>query len=144
MEKKSAALEPLWDRMDPTGKLRASWTAYLAAFGKPDAWMGELDLLAAADKWALRMVVVRPGQPTIVIGRRKGLIWMLFRDKHFEPPEANTDPACSLARRQHIDEVDPCFQYSLDSGKHPRDWSFKGGGCATSTTTTCTLRAGSN
>eukprot|EP00959_Pyramimonas_sp_CCMP1952_P218946 4578067-Pyramimonas_sp.AAC.1 len=65
MEKKSSVLEPLWDRMDPKGRPCASLTAYLAALGKPDAWMGELDLLAAADKWALKIVVIRPNQPTV-------------------------------------------------------------------------------
>eukprot|EP00959_Pyramimonas_sp_CCMP1952_P139410 2917523-Pyramimonas_sp.AAC.1 len=75
MEKKSAVLEPLWDRMGPAGRPRASRAACLAAFGKPDAWMGELDLLAAADKWALKIVVIRPNQPTVVIGKGKGLIW---------------------------------------------------------------------
>ena len=39
------------------------------------AWAGELELLAAADKWNLQIVVVRPNESTVIIGKGKNTVW---------------------------------------------------------------------
>jgi hypothetical protein len=77
---------------------------------EPSAWAGELELLAAADKWNLRIVVVRPNASTVIVGTGKAVIWMIFRNNHYEPLDPDVSPEHSAARKQHIAEVADCFR----------------------------------
>ena len=65
--------------------------AYTTLLKLAEAWAGELELLAAADKWSLKIAVIRPGKSTVVVGQGKAQIWVLNEDSHYEPLACNTD-----------------------------------------------------
>ena len=83
---KTDVVEPLWDRMSPTGQPCSSWSHYQNDIRTPASWAGELEILAAAAKWNLRVFVVRPGLPTVQIGAGKSYLWVIYRNQHYEPP----------------------------------------------------------
>eukprot|EP00959_Pyramimonas_sp_CCMP1952_P382820 8021569-Pyramimonas_sp.AAC.1 len=68
MEKSGRPIKRLWSRLTPTGTACSSWAEYLRLMKDQAAYAGELELLAAAYKWKLTVVVIRPGDPTVAIG----------------------------------------------------------------------------
>ena len=124
-------IEPFWDRLDSKGRACATWKDYLADLTRGDAWAGELDGMALARKHGLRIVIVRPGLPTVILGDGKAVVWLLYRNNHYEPLVANTDATASSARRQHIIEVTDNYRLTALSS-HVRSWAIKGGGSDTS------------
>ena len=95
------------------------------------SWAGELEVLAAATRWNLKIMIVRPGASTIVVGQGKAQIWILFRNSHFEPLEPDKDPSHSQARKDPRAKVADCFKL-MTKQVVQRTWVLRGGGKAAS------------
>ena len=126
--KRGKVYEPLWDRCAPDGSACASWNSYIEAIRQPVAWGGELELLAAADKWNLCIIVVRPDASTVVVGTGKYNIWLLLRNQHYEPLAPDTCTVHSAARKKHISEVIDAFRLGAFMVGPQRTWKLAGGG----------------
>ena len=113
MAKKREIFEPCWDRQTPRGESCTSWKAYLDIMAITNSWAGELEALAASARWNLKIMIVRPGASTVVVGQGKAHIWILFRDSHFEPLEVDGDPAHSQVRKDHVAKVPDCFKLMI-------------------------------
>ena len=120
-------LESCWDRQDSHGRPCAAWGKYLEEAEKPATWGGELEALAAAHKWGLRIVVVRPGLESVLIGNGGVCIWVLYKNSHYEPLFANNDPNAAAARKDHVNHISDAWRLRLTSGSE-RTWTLKGGG----------------
>ena len=127
LAKKRDIFEPLWDRQTPKGESCTSWKAYLDIMADAKSWAGELEALAAAARWNLKIMIVRPGASTIVVGQGKAHIWILLRNSHFEPLEVDGDPAHSQVRKDHIAKVADCFKLMTQQVVQ-RSWVLRGGG----------------
>ena len=92
-----------------------------------NSWAGELEALAASARWNLKIMIVRPGASTVVVGQGKAHIWILYRDSHFEPLEVDGDPAHSQVRKDHVAKVPDCFKLMLQQVVQ-RTWALRGGG----------------
>ena len=123
-----AIFEPHWDRADPKGQPCSSWNSYVSAMRGPAAWAGELDILAIAEKHDLRVIIVRPGDETVMVGTGRSIIWVLFRNSHYEPLAADSSATSSVARRQHVNDIAPYFRLALNSKGNVRAWKLSGGG----------------
>ncbi len=131
-KRKADVFEPIWDRMTPDGAPCSSFTDYQAQIGAPAAHAGELEILAAASRWNLRIAIVRPGKSTVVIGEGKSMVWVIYRNNHYEPLQSNDDPSATQARKTHVQEVDDCFKFAIKQVGPQRTWSLRGGGRVTS------------
>ena len=131
LSKKRNIFEPIWDRQTPTGQPCTSWKAYLDIMADKKSWAGELEALAAATRWNLKIMIVRPGASTVVVGQGKAQIWILLRNAHFEPLEPDNDPSHSQVRKDHIAKVADCFKLMTQQVVQ-RTWVLRGGGKTTS------------
>ena len=69
LEKLADKLRPVWDGKGPTGA-SVNWSEYVKCMRESTSYVGELEMLAAAQCWGLRVVVVRPGLAS-VYGKRE-------------------------------------------------------------------------
>ena len=109
--------EPFWDRLGPDGKPCATWNEYVELMRKKDAWIGELDLMAAADKWKLKLIILRPDKPTVIIGDGRSHAWLLLRNDHYEPLFVASCSVQSEKRKLHVAGVADHFWLKLKSGR---------------------------
>ena len=76
------------------GRLTSSKIGLAGEFG------GELEILALARTLDLTFCIVRPGQPTVHIGKGKAVLWLLLQNRHYEPLSTSADGA-AVACRAH-------------------------------------------
>ena len=111
------------------------------------SWAGELEVLAAASKWNLRVAIIRPGLETVSIGNGRRLCWLLLHAGHYQAllpsGKSSTD---STARSSHEKLVPKSFRLTPSSIAQARGWSIKGGGfddaCSLSSIAPSCIRSG--
>ena len=54
------------------------------AWERTGVWCGCKELLAAAELWNLRIVVVRPGHATELVGKGERIVWLKLELRHNE------------------------------------------------------------
>lgn len=115
MKSKNASFDLLWDRCSTDDQPLATWTDYLAQIATLTKWGGDLELLGAANRYALRIFVIRRGETTVQYGVGKTSIWLIYRDYHFEPLMLDNNPIHSEERRKHANESASYYRLCLDS-----------------------------
>jgi hypothetical protein len=88
----SKVIADMWDHCDSEGEVLTSWNDYAAHMAKDRKWGGELECLAAMQKWKLSIVAVRLGAPTIVAGEGRAFIWFRLCGARYEALETTDDP----------------------------------------------------
>ena len=73
------------------------------------------------------MVIVRPGEESVLIGANGGAIWLHYNGTHFSPLTDNADPNAVTYRRQHIMAIASYFRLKVSS-EPQRSWKLAGGG----------------
>ena len=95
-----------WDGNLPNGKTAENWETYVKQFRKTGEYGGELEILALARTLDLTFYIVRPGQPTVHIGRGKASLWLLLQNRHYEPLSTSADKAAVACRRAHAESIE--------------------------------------
>ena len=108
--------EPFWDRQSPTGRSLSPFPSYLVHLRSPTPqggypWFGEYELLAAAAKWNLRFIILRPGKSTVIIGNGNVKLWCFATEDHMNPVRSAKDPVTQAKRDAHCKDV--AVRYSL-------------------------------
>ena len=62
-------------------------------------------MLAAAELWNLRIVVVRPGQATVLVGKGERIVWLKLESRHYEFLASDNSEQFRAARGAHIKEI---------------------------------------
>ena len=72
---------------------------------------GELEILALARTLDLTFCIVRPGQPTVQIGKGKAALWLLHQNRHHEPLSSSADTAAVACRRAHAKPIEKGYKW---------------------------------
>ena len=72
---------------------------------KDGLWGGCKELLAAAELWNLRIVVVRPGQATVLVSTVERIVWLELESRHYEFLASDNLEEFRAARIAHIKEI---------------------------------------
>ena len=75
-----------------------------AGMRKDGVWSGCKELLAAAELWNLRIVVVRPGHATVLVGKGERIVWLKLESRHYEFLASDNSEEFKAARGAHIKE----------------------------------------
>ena len=67
LDNRSAQLQSLFCGQGPDDK-PVTWKKHLGVMKKPGSWNGEMEILGAALRWGLQIMVMRPNKPTVCIG----------------------------------------------------------------------------
>lgn len=110
-----------------------TWTDY-SERSTLTKYAGELELMAAAYTCRCSIVVIRPGEPSLIFGKNPEMsVWALYDKvkKHYTPlfPTALGDMQAKVARSEHCSAVPELQRYSLQKldAKH-KQMSLRGGG----------------
>ena len=57
-----------------------TWRRYCTGMRKDGVWGGSKELLAAAELWNLRIVVVR----LVLVGKGERIVWLKLESRHYE------------------------------------------------------------
>ena len=118
-------LRTVFDGKDPTGTKTVKWDEYVKLMALSTSWTGELEVLAAAHKWNLRIVIIRRGLDTISVGIGKHMIWDKLMNGHFEPLLPLSD--CEInakARVEHENGLLQGHRLTLASLLKERQWAL--------------------
>ena len=61
---------------------RCTWKRYCTGMRKDGLWGGCKELFAAAELGYLRIVVVRPGLETVLVGKGERIMWLKLESRH--------------------------------------------------------------
>ena len=87
---------------------------------KDGVWGGCKELLAAVELWNLRIVVVRPGHATVLVGKGEIIEWLKLESRHCELLASDNSEEFRAARGAHIKEIAKIYKVAfskLDSVK---------------------------
>ena len=76
-------------------------------------WGGCKELLAAAELWNLRIVVVRPGRATVLVGEGGRIVWLKLEARHYEFWASDNSEEFKAARRALIKEIAEIFKVAF-------------------------------
>ena len=76
-------------------------------------WGGCKELLAAAELWNLRIVVVRPGHATVLVGKGERIVWLKQESRHYEFLASDNSEEFKGSRRAHIKEIAEFFKVAF-------------------------------
>ena len=71
------------------------------------------ELLAAAELWNLRIVVVKPGHATVLVGKGERIVWLKLESRHYEFLASDNSEEFKAARRAHIKEIAEIFKVAF-------------------------------
>ena len=104
---------PVFCGTDGAGET-CTWRRYCIGMRKDVVWGGCKEVPAAAELWNLRIVVVRPGQATVLVGKGERIVWLKLESRHYELLAYDNSAEFRAARRAHIKEtakkVQSCLQ----------------------------------
>ena len=76
-------------------------------------WSGLKELLAAAELWNLRIVVVRAGHATVLVGKGERIVWLKLESRHCEFLASDNSEEFKAARRGHIKEIAEIYKVAF-------------------------------
>ena len=139
LELSTDGFDAVWDGNLPHGEGAENWEAYIRQIWLAGDYGGELEILALSRTLDLTFYIVRPGQPTIQVGRGKAGLWLLLRNRHYEPLSTSSDKAAVACRRAHAKSVDKGHKWisveamrsaGIVSGKNMRGGGKSQASCA--------------
>ena len=113
-------LRPAWDGNNSNRVKLANWGKHLEHMAKPESYVGELEFVAAAEQWAISIIVVRPKLQSIRFGSGKLFLWIKLEAKHCEPLDVVRDTITSAAKKQHVKDIHDIF----DLPRNPSEVAF--------------------
>ena len=111
--------KPVFCGTDGSGET-CTWKRYCTGMTKDGVWGGCKELLAAAEPWNLRIVVVRPGHANVLVGKGERVVWRKLESRHYEFLASDNSAEFKAARRAHVKEIAEIFNVAfgkLDSVK---------------------------
>jgi hypothetical protein len=87
LRKNEDVWKPFWDKCEPTEQQKPleSWETYCTMMDKRSAWGGDLEVAAAAAKWNVPIVIVKPGG--FQVHNRSGkhaAVVLTYASKHYD------------------------------------------------------------
>ena len=80
---------------------------------KEGVWGGCKELLAVSQLWNLRIVVVRPGHATVLVGKGERIVWLKLEARHYEFLASDKSEEFRAARRAHIKEIEEIYKVAF-------------------------------
>ena len=80
---------------------------------KEGVWGECKELLAAAELWNLRIVVVRPGHATVLVGKGARIVWLKLESRHNAFLTSDNSEEFKAARRAHMKEIAEIFKVAF-------------------------------
>ena len=111
--------KPVFCGTDAVGET-CTWKRYCTDMRKDGVWGGCKELLAAAELWNLRIVVVRPGHGTALVGEGERIVWLKLESRHCEFLASDNSEEFKAACRAHIKDIAEIYKIAfskLDSAK---------------------------
>ena len=111
LELNTDGFHAVWDGNLPNGTSAENWEAYIRQIRRAGECGGEIEILALSRTLDLTFYIVRPGQPTIQVGRSKAGLWLLLHNRHHEPLSTSSDKAAVACQRAHAKSVDKGYKW---------------------------------
>ena len=102
----------LWDGKYPDDSPSPNWASHVKNMRKQGRHAGELEILALSKATNLTVYVVRPGLPTLQIGKGRAAVWVKLERRNYEPIVTSTDVATVANRRQHCKEIHKAYKWT--------------------------------
>ena len=102
----------VWDGKYPDNSPSPTWASYVQNMRKQGQHAGELEILALSKAVNLTVYVVRPGLPTLQIGKGRAAVWVKLERRHCEPIVTSADVATVANRRQHCKEIHKAYKWT--------------------------------
>eukprot|EP00974_Lingulodinium_polyedra_P028739 2767713-Lingulodinium_polyedra.AAC.1 len=100
LRQSQAAFAGFFGGVDAKGS-QCTWQGYCQTMQQPGTWGGTRELLAACACWNLRIVVLRPGEETVLVGSGDRMVWVQLANQHYEFLRADSVEEHRAARRAH-------------------------------------------
>ena len=88
------------------------------------SYSGEMEMLAACNKWKIKIVMIRPGLDTVTFGNGRRVFWMSILNQHAEPLQPDEDQTHRIARLQEVKDIPLAHQITLAWLGKTRDWTL--------------------
>ena len=110
LELNTDGFHAVWDGRLPNGTAAQKCKAFVKQIRLAGEYGGELEILVLARTLDLTFCGVRPGQPTVQVGKGMAALWLLSRNRHHEPLSTSADKAAVACRRGHAKSIEKCLQ----------------------------------